>query len=178
MISKYSDFESVELISWSADEAATLLFVVSDGEILLIRKKRGLGAGKVNGPGGRLEAGETMMECAVRETQEELGILAHAPTLRGRHKFQFTDGYALQVFVYLSTTYDGTAIETDEAIPLWTPLDAIPFDEMWEDDEIWLPKMLAGELFDGRYLFAEDRMLGHELDHIVSTDELVPKRYR
>ncbi len=30
-----------------------------DDETLLIRKKRGLGAGKITAPGGRIEAGET-----------------------------------------------------------------------------------------------------------------------
>ncbi|MEO1370466.1 MAG: NUDIX domain-containing protein, partial [Acidobacteriota bacterium] len=52
---------------WRPTDRATLVFVIDGGRILLIRKKRGLGAGKVNGPGGRLEAGETPVQCAVRE---------------------------------------------------------------------------------------------------------------
>ena len=44
---------------WQPRERATLLFVIRGGEILLIRKLRGLGAGKINGPGGRIDAGET-----------------------------------------------------------------------------------------------------------------------
>ena len=35
---------------------------------MLIRKKRGHGAGKINGPGGKLHPGETPVVCAVRET--------------------------------------------------------------------------------------------------------------
>ena len=42
---------------WTPDILATLMFVVQDGKILLIRKKRGIGAGKVNGPGGKFEPG-------------------------------------------------------------------------------------------------------------------------
>ena len=34
------------------------MFVVQKGRILLIRKKRGIGAGKVNGPGGKFEPGK------------------------------------------------------------------------------------------------------------------------
>ncbi len=51
--------------SWQPEQLATLLFVVRDGKILLIPKKRGLGAGKINGPGGRLVPGETFKEAAV-----------------------------------------------------------------------------------------------------------------
>ena len=169
-------FESIDWKRWTPDESATLLFVIHDGDILLIRKKRGLGAGKVNGPGGKLDPGETPMECAVRETREELGVLAHDPKLMGRHLFQFVDGYALQVFVYLSSNFDGIAIETDEAIPLWTPVGQIPYEEMWEDDGIWLPEMLDGKYFDGRYLFDDDKMLGHELDLMDSADH-IPLNY-
>ena len=70
---RYERFEQIDWQRWEPDEHATLCFVIRGGEILLIRKKRGLGAGKINGPGGRLEPGETALDCAVRETREELG---------------------------------------------------------------------------------------------------------
>ena len=56
---------------WQPRQLANLCFIVKDGRVLLIRKKRGLGAGKINGPGGRLEPGETTLAAAIRETQEE-----------------------------------------------------------------------------------------------------------
>jgi 8-oxo-dGTP diphosphatase len=62
--------QDIDWASWKAEDPATLVFVVKDGRILLIRKKRGLGAGKINAPGGRLEAGEAPIEGAVREVQE------------------------------------------------------------------------------------------------------------
>ena len=58
--------------TWQPEEVATLMFVMTDNQVLLIRKKRGLGAGNINGPGGRIEPGESPMQCAVRETEEEL----------------------------------------------------------------------------------------------------------
>ena len=125
--------------TWEPKERATLLFVVKDGQILLIRKNRGLGAGKINGPGGRLEPDETPLEGAIRETLEELGIEALSPELRGELHFQFVDGYSLHCSVFIAPDFTGEPIETDEAIPLWTSLDALPFHEMWADDEHWLP---------------------------------------
>jgi 8-oxo-dGTP diphosphatase len=44
---------------WQPTERANLCFVTRGDEVLLIHKKRGLGAGKINGPGGRIEPGET-----------------------------------------------------------------------------------------------------------------------
>jgi len=44
--------------TWTPKERGTLCFVLQEGRILLIEKKRGLGAGKVNGPGGRIEPGD------------------------------------------------------------------------------------------------------------------------
>jgi 8-oxo-dGTP diphosphatase len=41
--------------SWQAKDPATLVFVIREGRILLIDKKTGLGKGKVNGPGGKVE---------------------------------------------------------------------------------------------------------------------------
>jgi len=149
---------------WQPTERATLCFVIRDGEILLIRKKRGLGAGKVNGPGGRIEPGETPMECAIRETQEELGVTPLAPEWRGELYFQFVDGYGLQCAVFTAPDCEGVAIETDEAIPLWTRVEAIPFDEMWEDDRHWLPGVLEGKNFRGYFDFDGEKMLSRRVD--------------
>ena len=80
----------------------------------------------------------------------------------GELRFQFIDGYAIEVHVFTATSCIGEAIETEEAIPLWTSIDNIPYTEMWEDDIIWIPWMLNGQRFSGRFLFDGDRMVGNE----------------
>lgn len=151
---------------WQPTMRATLMFILDRerGQVLLIRKKRGLGAGKVNGPGGKLDPGETPAECAVRETREELGVTALDAVKRGELWFQFVDGLALYVDVFMATRWEGVAVETDEAAPLWTAVDAIPFDEMWADDRFWLGGMLTGRKnFTGKFLFDDDDMLTNEM---------------
>lgn len=150
---------------WQAKDPATLVFVVQDSRILLIRKKRGLGAGKINAPGGRLEPGETPLEAAVREVQEELCITPLELTYSGENLFQFVDGYSIHVHVFKAGDYEGEPTETDEASPIWTPVDKIPYEEMWEDDKLWVPLVLDGTRFFGRYLFDDDVMLDHALDY-------------
>ena len=154
----------IDWTTWKAVDPATLVFVIHGGQILLIRKKRGLGAGKINGPGGRLEPGETPQACAARELREELGVTAGALVLMGHHRFQFVDGYSTYVHVYRTHEIEGTAIETDEASPRWCDLAAIPFDEMWEDDRYWLPLVIQGRRFSGYWIFDGDRMIDYRLD--------------
>jgi 8-oxo-dGTP diphosphatase len=149
---------------WKPVDVATLCFVVRDDEILLIRKLRGIGAGKINGPGGRLEQGESIEACAVREVEEEVGVTPVDLVPLGEQRFQFVDGYSIHVHVFVASGCRGEARATDEAIPLWTPLSAIPYAEMWQDDVIWLPRVLAGTPCSGRYIFDGDRMLDHAID--------------
>ena len=151
--------------TWQAQDPATLVFVVKEGQILLIRKKRGLGAGKINAPGGRLEPGEEPLAAAVREAQEELRITPLDLSFAGENLFQFVDGYSIHVHVFKASDYEGEPTETDEASPIWSPIDAIPYQEMWEDDPLWIPLVLDGVRFFGRYLFDDDVMLDYALDY-------------
>jgi 8-oxo-dGTP diphosphatase len=155
---------AIDWADWKAIDRATLTFIVDDGRVLLIRKKRGLGAGKINGPGGRLEAGESALACAIREVEEEVCVTPRRPTALGELRFQFTDGYSIHVYVFRATGFDGEPRETDEAIPIWFPIDEIPYAEMWADDVLWLPGLLTGKRVDGRFMFDGDRMLDHALD--------------
>lgn len=154
---------ALDWATWTPQDRATLVFVLGEGRVLLIRKKRGLGAGKINGPGGRLEPGETPAHCAVREVQEELQITPLALQLQGELSFQFVDGYSIHAFVFVARGWSGEPAETDEAAPLWTPVEQIPYAEMWADDRLWLPLLLAGERFRGRFVFEGDTMLDHEV---------------
>ena len=149
--------------SWRAADPATLLFVIADDRALLIRKKRGLGAGKINAPGGRIEPGETALDAAVREVQEEVRITPRQVAEYGTLSFQFVDGYSLLVHVFRADAWDGAPTETDEATPMWFATHALPYDEMWADDRLWVPHLLARRCFDGRFIFDGDLMVDHDL---------------
>jgi 8-oxo-dGTP diphosphatase len=149
---------------WQPKELATLCFVRQGFRVLMIRKKRGLGAGKINGVGGRLEKGEAPGLGVVREAQEELGITPLDAVPRGELHFQFLDGYSLFCTVFVASRFDGTPIETEEAAPLWFDIRQLPFDEMWEDDELWLRGALDGKSFRGFFVFDGEKMLSQELE--------------
>jgi 8-oxo-dGTP diphosphatase len=155
-----SEFDWTE---WCCEIEATLMFVVRDAQILLIEKKRGLGAGKINGPGGKLDPGETPLECAIRETQEELLISVKEARKVGELWFRMSDCPDIHCHVFLASDFTGTPTETDEAIPLWVSLDAIPYERMWEDDRHWLPIILAGGCFLGKFVFEGETMMWMEI---------------
>ena len=155
----YASLDDIDWTLWQPAQRATLLYVICEGRVLLIRKKRGLGAGKINGPGGRVEGNESVVECAVRETEEEVGIRARGVRERGQMRFQFVDGFSMQVEIVTADDYEGTLCETDEAVPLWYSINEIPYGQMWATDRYWLPEIVAGKCLMGRALFNGDQPL-------------------
>ena len=145
---------------------ATLVFVERGGEVLLIRKKRGHGAGKVNAPGGRLEAAETPAACARRELREETGLCCGAlmpvAYLRFHDREDRGDrahAYDVRGFAFRAATFEGVARETPEAAPFWCAWDAVPYGEMWAADRYWIPSVGAGRPVRGDFVFEGERLV-------------------
>ena len=169
-ISLSTTVASIDWENWVYTEAAVLTFIEEGDQLLLIHKKRGLGKGKVNAPGGRIDPGETAEFAAIRECQEEVGLTPSNLKYMGELNFIFVDGYSLQGFVFVADAYTGTLVETDEADPFWCHRERIPYDNMWEDDQYWLPEMLNGQKFLGRFLFDDDTMLSMDVQKDQQTE--------
>ena len=149
---------------WNPKERAVLMFLRDGGDLLLIHKKRGLGTGKVNGPGGRVEPGETLEQAAVRETEEETGITPHTVTASADLWFQFVDGYSLSARVFVAEGWSGELRACEEADPFWHPANELPWNQMWADDALWLPEVLSGNEVRARFLFEKETMLEAQLE--------------
>ena len=135
----------------------TLCIVRQGNRVLLGMKKKGFGAGRWNGFGGKVEAGETVEAAARREIKEEAGIEVTDIEKIGIIDFEFKGKEGiLEVNIYRSTDFIGEPVESDEMKPQWFAADKIPFTEMWPDDIHWFPLFLAGKKFIGRFLFGED----------------------
>ena len=158
-------YHDIDWATWQPTERAVIVYITDRerGRVLLILKKTGLGKGKVNAPGGRVEPGETPVQAAVRECREEVSLTPLAPEKRAELCFQFTSGYALYGEAFFTDSWEGVERASAEADPFWCELSAIPWERMWEDDRYWLPLALAGKKIRGRYVFDEDRMISQEL---------------
>lgn len=154
---------SIDWSVWKPVDEAVLTFIRRQRQLLLIVKKRGLGYGKINAPGGRIEPGETPEQAAVRETQEEVGLTPLGLRPAGQLDFAFTDGYSLRCHAFTANDCKGSPTETDEASPFWCCETEIPYGRMWSDDRLWIPLMLESRPFQAQFVFDGDLMLWHLL---------------
>ncbi len=112
------------------------LLVVKDGKVLLLKKPR---RGWYVAPGGKMDAGESIMETAVREFTEETGAKPGDPHLKGvftmviRKGEEVVDEWMLYTFIAHDLT--GTPLtETIEGELGWHPVEALNTLPMAEGD--------------------------------------------
>ncbi|HTL39354.1 MAG TPA: 8-oxo-dGTP diphosphatase [Methylomirabilota bacterium] len=138
----------------------TLCLLLKEDQILLAMKKRGFGMGKWNGTGGKVEIGETIEQAAVRETEEEISVKIDPRDLDHKADWDFyfphKPEWDLTVRLFLCYKWQGEPIETEEMRPQWFKFSEIPYDQMWDDDKHWLPKVLTGKKFKGQFYFGPD----------------------
>jgi len=136
---------------------ATLTILIKDGKILLAMKKRGFGQGKWNGTGGKVKDGEEIMEAAVRETEEEIGIKAIDLEKVAKLDFHFPykKEWDQSVHVFLIKSWEGDPTESEEMMPKWFNLKEIPYNDMWDDDKFWLPQVISGKKLEAKFTFKE-----------------------
>ena len=142
--------------TWNPDIKATLMFIVQDGKVLLIEKLTGIGMGKINGPGGKIDPGENAEQAIIRECQEELHITPLNPVKVGELCFAMTHIPDIHCHVFIAEEFEGEPTATYEANPFWQAIGEIPFDKMWEDDRHWLPQALKGDVFHAKFDFVDE----------------------
>lgn len=165
---------------------ATLVYVQRNGQTLMlhrVKKENDMHQGKWNGLGGKLEAGETPEECAIREVREESGLLARHPRLRGILTFP---AFAKEEdwYVYLFTIHDfegdlHPAAESLEGNLAWIDNDRLLDLNLWPGDRIFLPWLNQPHLFSAKFTYQGGELVDHsvvfhsqkeeEIEHCVSS---------
>ncbi len=133
---------------------ATLLFVIREDKVLLAFKRGEpeIGEGKLNAPGGKLEVGETIPECATREAWEELRVRVNPVDLEEVAVVTFyAAGTAdFEVHVLRTKTFVGEPHETRSMRnPCWYPMDGLHELEgdLHDSDLRWMPQAIHGRKF-------------------------------
>ncbi|MCI9890058.1 8-oxo-dGTP diphosphatase [Micrococcales bacterium 31B] len=135
--------------------------LASPRRVLLGLKKRGLGEGKIVGVGGHVEPGESHVEAVAREVGEEICVdLPHdALHQRARLEFEFPHRpeWRMASTVFMAALPAGAQPrETAEIAPRWFDLRCLPLDRMWDDNRVWLGRVLGGERLNAWFIFGAD----------------------
>jgi 8-oxo-dGTP diphosphatase len=145
-------------------------FILKNNEVLLLKKSKGLfGQGKWNAPGGKILPNEEPKTCAVREVFEETGLVVENIEQVGFLHFYKNDQRENPdwiVHAFLAHQFIGLPVDGREGLLKWFEIDALPFDEMWEDDRYWCRIALEGTRLEGWFYFSGDfeKLVNHRVD--------------
>ncbi len=146
---------------------ATLCYVRRDGETLMVhrnKKANDMHLGKWNGLGGKLEAGETPEECAVREIYEESGLRVSNPLLKGFLTFPgFANDEDWYAFVFVVKEFSGELVESDEGDLEWIDNQHLLELNLWEGDRIFIPWLEQPGFFSARFTYRNNLLFDHQV---------------
>jgi len=150
----------------------TVLIVHKQSKVLLGLKhpKKKFG-GRWNGFGGGLKAGESLEECAIRETEKETGIIPKNLEKLGIILFKFkTDEQDHEVHFYRASEYDGVLKPTEDFIEYREfPPEKLKtiYNDMMPADRYWLPYFVQGKMFKGNVCFSKEfNVINHEINEV------------
>lgn len=141
---------------------ATLCFPVRDGQVLVAVKQKKIGAGLLNGFGGKAEPDDTnIAHTNTREVAEEIGITITKARKVG--EVVFNNPYddeelrVMRVHIFLADEWEGEPKETDEAKKLaWYDIDELDYTQFLAADRLFLPQIFRGECIHGEITYNDD----------------------
>jgi 8-oxo-dGTP diphosphatase len=148
---------------------ASLVYLFRDDKCLMlhrIKKENDLHKGKWNGLGGKSEPCESPEECALREIKEESGYKINKLTFAGHLYFPSFDNDKndWSVFVFTSNDFGGEQLEsTNEGELKWVPKNQLLDLNLWEGDHHFLPLLLSGRTFLGKFTYKNKYLIDYKL---------------
>ncbi len=152
-----------------------LAIIKKEDQVLLGLKQKGIGEGKWNGFGGKVEDVDRIQSkkqklnpyemAMMREVKEECGLTILNYKQMGKIYFSFdVHQEVFDVHIFLITEFKGEIKKTEEMYPQWFNLSEIPYDDMWLDDRLWLPYLLNHKKIEAYFIFSdESNIVGHQL---------------
>ena len=142
-------------------QVATLCYLRRDGRTLLIRKSQANNPGPhflYNALGGKIERGETPLDCVIREVYEESGLTPKNLVLKGIVAVSGADipEYGVQdwyIFVYTTTEWEGELSPSVEGTPIWVDDNLILDYVATKGDKYLLERLNSSAWFEGKIIY-------------------------
>lgn len=142
---------------------ATLCYAKRDEQVLLLHRTKEPNLGLWVAPGGKLELDESPQESALRELEEETGLVGYRPILRGIiTEISPRDDYQWLIFIFLTDQFSGDANDCQqrdcpEGTLAWIPITQVTQLAIPEADFIFFPHIIGdGPLFRAKFIYDSD----------------------
>jgi 8-oxo-dGTP diphosphatase len=147
----------------------TLCLIVKDDKVLMMlrnKKKQDVHLNKYNGLGGRVESGESKLDCVLREVYEEAGIILTNFHYVGKVTFK-NFGYKIGkeiMYSYVAYDYLNEIGDCDEGELVWIHKDQVLDLPLWEGDQYFLMHIINNEPFKGYLHYDGDQVVNHRIE--------------
>lgn len=129
---------------------ATVCYLKKDDSVLMI-KFANKWDGVYSPPGGKFEAGESPLDCVMREFEEETGLKLINPRLQGISYWH--DAYEGIIFVFTAEESEGNlCASSSEGSLEWIKIKDLSNIKQFEQNEIFTPYLFKEKLFEGKFL--------------------------
>ncbi len=147
----------------------TLCYILRDDKVLMLyrnKKEKDVHEGKWNGLGGKVEVGETPLQCVIREVYEESGLRLESPILIGACYYPNFNNLEEMMYIYIAKQFEGEISECDEGELHWRLKDEIMTLNIWESDRLFLPYLLNEQYFVGLFQYDELDFIGGKCEQV------------
>ena len=152
---------------------STLIYIVKDGKTLMmhrVKKKGDIHQDKYNGLGGKIEKGESPLECAKREVKEESNLDITNIKPIGQMMFPNFDGLGNDwlVFLYRVDEFKGELTSNcNEGNLRWIKNEEVLKLNLWEGDKIFLPYVYSGTSIDAYFEYKDKKLVNYRVNELA-----------
>ncbi len=129
---------------------ATVCYVKKDNKVLMLKFNKKWGQVYAP-PGGKFEAGESPLDCIMREYYEETGLTLINPRLQGMSYWKDTSEGI--IFVFVAEDFEGELKSiSEEGYSEWIDIKDFSKIKQFPQNEKFMPYIFKERLFEGKFL--------------------------